>query len=231
MNSVLLGLNWSVAQVEAYGLCFSPTNAPRTLDWSGTLVGRSAIELAPWIRSLDASTATVGALVVNAVVNHPGNALLESAKPLSSNQPPHLAVFEHFKSAVQGARVVVVGRYPGLERVWSPDQYVCLERRPLPGTVPESNAEQVLRGADWVFVTASSIVNKTLPSLLRQARGAQIVLMGPSLPWLSELADFGVSYLAGVAVTDGGELMTIAAQAGGTRIFERAVEYRLLRLA
>jgi hypothetical protein len=37
-------------------------------------------------------------------------------------------------------------------------------------------------------------------------------------------------YLAGVSVQDAGELFSVAAEGGGTRIFDRAVHHCLLRL-
>ena len=230
LRRVVLGLNWSVAEAEACGLCYSPTEPPRTLSWPGTLVGRAAADVAAWIKSAEPAEATVGVCVVNAVLNHPENPCALRATPLSDEGPRHLAVFAHFKPVVKGAKVVVVGRYPGLETIWNPEEYACLERRPVAGTLPESAAEQVLSGADWVFVTASAIANGTLPRLLRFGRGAQIVLMGPSLPWLAEWSDFGVHYLAGVVVNDAEELVRVASEGGGTRIFERAVSYRVLSI-
>lgn len=231
VRRLLLGLNWSVAELEACGLCFSPTEASRTLAWPGTVAGRAAAEVVPWIRSPEPAEATVGVAVVNAALNHPANDCMSRARPLSQSGPPHLRVFAHFKADVQGANVVVVGRYPGLDALWDPRAYVCLERRSLPGTLPESAAEQVLPRADWVFVTASSLANQTLPRLLRLSRGAKVVLMGPSLPWMAEWSDFGVHFLAGVAVRDAEALLRIAAEGGGTRIFDHAVEYRLIQLA
>ncbi len=71
----------------------------------------------------------------------------------------------------------------------------------------------------------SSLANKTLPGLLALATQAQVVLMGPSLPWLSEWAEFGVDYLAGIRVNDAQLLRTIVAEGGGTRIFDQAVNY------
>ena len=92
-------------------------------------------------------------------------------------------------------------------------------------------APETLAGADWAFITASSLANHSLPQLLQWARGARIVLMGPSTPWLAEWADFGVQYLAGVAVQEPKELFGIAAEGGGTRIFEQAVRYKVLDLS
>ena len=84
--------------------------------------------------------------------------------------------------------------------------------------------------ADWVFLTASSLANKTFPRLAELARGATTVLMGPGTPWLAELAAFGIDYLAGVQVTDPGQLRRTVAEGGGTRLFEAGVQYRLASL-
>lgn len=230
VRRILLGLNWSVAEVESLGICWSPSDPPRTLTWPGTLAQRPAEELATWIRSPDACAATVGAAVINALVNGADNACAARARPLIGPVPPHLAVFAHFQERARGTRIVVVGRYPGLDRLWATMSYDCLERRPMPGTFPASEADRLLPRADWVFITASSIANQTLPGLLALCRHAQVVLMGPSLPWLEAWADFGVSYLAGVVVKDPAALYTIAAEGGGTRLFDDAVEYRLLSL-
>ena len=231
LRQLLLGLQWSVAELDGVGLCFSPVDAPRTLPWSGTLLGRSASELCGWIRSFDAAEACVGAVSVNACINGQRNSALARAQPLAARGPGHLRVFAHFAPLLAGAKVVVVGRYPGLEQTFAGVDYRCLERRAAPGTLPDLASEYLLPEADWVFVTASAIANKSLPRLLESSRGARVVLMGPSLPWLAEWADFGVDYLAGVFVRDAAELLHIAAEGGGTRIFDRAVEYRLLAVS
>jgi uncharacterized protein (DUF4213/DUF364 family) len=230
VHRILLGLNWSVCRTEGVGICFSPIEVARTLAWSGTLRGTSGAELAPWIRSFDAVQASVGAAVVNASINRADNSLLLRAGRLETSAPPHLSVFAHFTRRLHEASVTVVGRYPGLEQLWSGIRYRCLERRSAPDVLPDTAAEYVLPESDWVFLTGSAIANKTLPRLLELSRKATLVLMGPSVPWLEEWADFGVDYLAGVAVTDEEALFQTAAEGGGTRVFETGVEYRLAAL-
>lgn len=230
VRRVLLGLNWSMCRTEGVGLCFSPTEVVRTLAWPGTLRGMLGAQLAPWIRSFDAAQATVGTAVVNASINRADNALLLRAQRLETSAPPHLGVFAHFTPLVRDASVTVIGRYPGLEQLWSGVRYRCIERRPAPDVLPDSAAEYVLPESDWVFVTGSAIANKTLPRLLELSRNATLVLMGPSVPWLEDWAELGVDYLAGVAVTDEDALFQTAAEGGGTRVFETGLEYRLAAL-
>ena len=54
--------------------------------------------------------------------------------------------------------------------------------------------------------------------------------MGPTMPWIREWKMFGVDHLAGVEVKDYELLKRIAMEGGGTRIFDEAVEYRVLGL-
>ncbi len=237
VSDILLGLNWSVASIaeagngkEFHGLCFSPQALTRTLPWSGTLQGRPVNELARWIMQWDPCSAVVGALVINAVINKDSE-LLIGANRLDIPGPKHLKVFNYFRPQLIGKKVAVIGHYPQLQGFDECAQWYCIERHPQSEDLPDPAAGFILPEMDWVFITASSIANKTLPALLELAKNAQVVLMGPSLPWVDVWADFGVNYLAGVAIKSSEELWQVASQAGGTRIFDDACEYRIAKLA
>ncbi|XTZ10972.1 MAG: Rossmann-like domain-containing protein, partial [cyanobacterium endosymbiont of Rhopalodia yunnanensis] len=88
-------------------------------------------------------------------------------------------------------------------------------------------SEYLLPESDWVFLTGTSIPNKTFPRLVELSRDAKLVLMGPTVPWLAELAEFGIDYLAGVTVVDPNALRQTVAEGGGVRIFETGVQYQL----
>lgn len=121
--------------------------------------------------------------MLNASLNGSGSCLRD-ALSLRGEVPGHLRVFAHFRPQLEGQKVVVIGHYPGLELLWQGFPYQCLERNPQDGDLPDSAAEFLLPQADWVFVSVSSLANKTLPRLLELSRHARVVLMGPSLPWL-----------------------------------------------
>ena len=54
--------------------------------------------------------------------------------------------------------------------------------------------------------------------------------MGPTTPWLPQLHEFGIDYLAGVEVVDPEALFHTAAQGGGVKIFSRGLRYRIIEL-
>ncbi len=230
VREIIIGLTWTLCNAEGIGLCMSPAIPTRTLPWSGTLVNRSISELAPWIRSWDSYQATVGMAVINAAINA-ASPLAAKAKPISLQGSANLAVFEYFLPLIRGQKVAVIGRYPGLSRYEQEVSMTVIERKPSSQDLPDPASEYILPEADWVFLTATSIPNKTFPRLVELAQNAKLVLMGPTVPWLPDLADLGIDYLAGVAVTNPEALRQTVAEGGGVRIFETGIEYRVLELS
>jgi uncharacterized protein (DUF4213/DUF364 family) len=232
VSEVLIGLTWILCQVKdgGLGLAMSPGLPTRTLPWSGTLVGKQVAELASQILSWNPYETTVAMAAINAVINH-DNPMLQKATAIQSEKAPaNLAVFEWFKPMLQAKRTVVVGRYPGLERYTAELDLTVLERQPEADDLPDPACEYLLPDADWVFLTATSIPNKTFPRLAELAKNAKLVLMGPTVPWLPELFEFGVDYLAGIRVEQPDKLRQAIAEGGGTRIFECGARYCVTNL-
>lgn len=229
VQEIIIGLTWTFCKAEGIGLCMSPGIPTRTLPWSGTLVNKSVADLAPWLESWDSYQATIAMAAINAVINSQ-SPLLAKAQPLYPQGSANLAVFEHFLPQIRGKRVVVIGRYPGLSEYEQEIDLVVLERQPNTQDLPDTACEYVLPEADWVFLTATSIVNKTFPRLVELSQNAKLVLMGPTVTWLPDFADMGINYLAGVGITNPEMLRQTIAQGGGVRIFETGVHYRLLEL-
>jgi len=229
VQEIILGLTWTLCRSSAgMGLAMSPAVETgletRRLPWSGTLAGRKLSELAGWVRSWQPFEATVGMAALNAALNP---TLPENAVVLAAG---NLAVFEYFLPHLTGRKVAVIGRYPGLEVYQQSLDLVVLERQPGQGDLPDPAAEYLLPDMDWVFLTASSLTNKTFPRLAELSRDANLVLMGPTTPWLEELKHFGVDFLAGVAVQDIGQLRATVAEGGGMRLFDAAVRYHVADL-
>lgn len=220
-----IGLTWTTcATDEGLGLAMSPGIPSRVLPWPGTVAGRAVGEVAGWLPSWNPFEATVGLAAANAAINVAANPVMAAAEVLA---PGNLAVFEHFRPRLEGRKVVVIGRYPGLDRVLEGLDVTVIERQPAEGDLPDTAAELIVPQADWVFLTATTLINKTFHRLAALSREAVTVLMGPSTPWLAEWAAFGVDFLAGVKVVDRARAEQIAAEGGGTRLFEGGVRYAI----
>lgn len=223
-----IGLVWTVCKAQQLGLAMSPGIPTRTLPWPGTLAGKTLAELARWITDWEPYKATVAMAAINCSLNRyePPSGITLLPAPGNAN----LAVFEHFLPRLQGMKAVVVGRYPGIERYAEQVNLSIIERQPASSDYPDPACEFLLPDADWVFLTASSIPNKTFPRLAELAGHATTVLMGPTVPWLPELHEFAIDYLVGVEVIDPIKLYQTAAEGGGVRIFDEAVRYRIVDL-
>jgi uncharacterized protein (DUF4213/DUF364 family) len=231
VDNLMIGLVWTLCQSRgngSTGLAMSPGLATRMLPWSGALSGKAVTDLAAWILEWDPYQATVAMAAINSCIN--SRPLPESVALDNSGEHANLAVFDYFLSHLQNKNVVVVGHYPGIERYRNLMQLSVLEKQPTAGDLPDSACEFLLPQADWVFLTASSIPNKTFPRLAELSANAKTVLMGPTVPWLPQLHEFGIDYLAGVEIIDTEALYQTAAQGGGVRIFNQGLRYRIANL-
>ena len=228
-DRILIGLVWTLCQSShTVGLSMSPQFATRTLSWSGELAGKSLKDLATWILEWEPYQASVAMSAINTCLNT--RSMPDSIALDNTEEDSNLAVFEHFLPQLSAKKVAVIGRYPGIERYQNQVELTILEKKPGSDDYPDAACEFLIPQADWVFLTASSIPNKTFPRLAELATHAKTVLMGPTTPWLPQLHEFGIDYLAGVEVTDTETLYRTVAEGGGKRIFSNGLRYRIADL-
>lgn len=231
VDDLLIGLVWTICKTQdqaGIGLAMSPGHATRTLSWSGNLTGKPITDLAAWILDWNPYQAAVAMAAINSCIN--SRPFPESVILQPEADHANLAVFDYFLPQLHHKKVVVIGHYPGIERYQDLMQLSVLEKQPAADDLPDSACEFLLPNADWVFLTASSIPNKTFPRLAELASHAKTVLMGPTVPWLPQLHEFGIDYLAGVEITDSAALYHTAAQGGGVKIFNQGLRYRIAEL-
>lgn len=123
-------------------------------------------------------------------------------------------------------RVAVIGHFGNLEQFRDdPDiDLTVLERRPVGADLPDPAAEYVLPGCDLVFITGSTVVNKTLPRLLELSRGAEVMLVGPTTPLAPEVFAGSVDELAGALVTAPDGLMDVVSAGGSLRLLRHHLQ-------
>jgi uncharacterized protein (DUF4213/DUF364 family) len=94
-----------------------------------------------------------------------------------------------------------------------------LEIEPEGDELPAWAAEEVVPASDLVVITATALINKTLPRLLELARGATAVVLGPTTPMNDVLLRHGAALLGGVRVVDPDALFRCAME--GSKRFDR----------
>lgn len=197
ITDTLMGECWTAVETRNhFGMAMTTPvdTAPRMLSADHT--GLSLKELAQAAKSWNLTEAGFGMAAVNAYYNTP--ARLDS---LGAYEP-----FERYCTNgvdLQGKHIGVVGHLNMPPSVYEQAASLrILERNPRPGDYPDSACDWLLPQCDVVIITASTLVNKTLPRLLELSKNAYTILAGPSCPLCPQLLELGIDRIAGLVVTD-----------------------------
>ena len=197
IRSTLMGECWTAVETAGhFGMAMTTPvdTAPRMLDRD--YCGISLKELATAAKSWNLSEAGFGMAAVNAFYNTP--ARLEQ---LGAYEP-----FDNYCTDgvdLKDKRIGVIGHLNMPASVYGQAKEVLiLERNPRPGDYPDSACDFLLPQCDVVIMTASTLVNKTLPHLLDLCKNAYTILAGPSCPMCPLLLELGIDRIAGLVITD-----------------------------
>lgn len=162
-------------------------------------------KLAECVKSWNFIEASVGMAAINAWYNSPetavsnGIALTNSLYSEDRLNDPFIA----YQNVIRNKKVAVLGHFPYIEQLLQP---VCdlaiIEREPEEGDYPEAAAEYILPNSDFVILSCTSLVYKTLPRMLELARNAYVVIVGPFTPLAPQLFSLGVNDLSGFVIKD-----------------------------
>lgn len=172
----------------------------------GSPVGRPLKDLAVLIKSWNFTDASIGLAAMNAYYNSQGH-VTELAARISEMCPDRVNqtedAFLYYQPLVRGKKVATIGHFAYLDRRFAG---ICdlsiLERDQQKGDYPDSACEYILGEQDFVFITGTTLINKTLPRLLQLCGRAQVILCGPSTVMSPVLYRYGVDDLAGFMVLD-----------------------------
>ncbi len=217
-----IGAFWTAVVVEAdghrrCGLASTLRNddhhhggGPAVRD-AGSLVERSAGELAALARSDSVMEVAIGMAAINA--------LLPPREADWTNINAEEVIAEHGA----GKQVALVGHFPFIPRLrervgtlW------VLEQQPRGRDLPADAASDVIPQADVLAITGTTLLNQTFDDLmgLRQP-GARVVVLGPSTPLSPVMYAHGVDLLAGAVVEDVDAVLRAVSQGANFRQVRR----------
>ena len=187
---VIVGLNWTlVVGRDGAGLSHTPargTEGCRSLPHAGTYAGRPLAELAALWGAQNVFEHAIAVAAVNAHWNR---------YDLTGEGANGLDLIEDY-----GERTVMIGRFPGIAERWP--GIAVVEREPRVGEYPESALPELLTKAKFVAVTASAIVNGSMPGILTMSKAATVLVVGPSTPLAPPLYEHGIDILSGYVASD-----------------------------
>jgi len=222
VRAVQVGLIYSAVQLDsgAVGVAYT---FPESRDCSsgfaqraGPLAGSRASRLLQGLggRELLASPLAVAT----------ATALLAAQTPSLPAQDGD--VLEHVEIR-DGDRVCMVGCFlpvlAGLKE--RPVTVHAVDQAPKPGSLPAGEVEHLLPASQVAIITATSLINGTLPHLLELAGGCrEVALLGPSTPLLPEaFQGTPITCLSGIRVQQPAEVLRCIAEGQGFREFKRYV--------
>lgn len=217
IEDVSVGIFWTFVRTQyGSGLCATAhrwiEDPPGALiAGAGTLVGMKVHELAACYRS---SSLTARALSLAALSASCGPMAcrcekmraqdLVAARCAAADHPLRIALIGHFHFA------------DSLRQSGHTLDIFELDHRCEPGDIPVSRAPALLRRADILLMTASTLITHATEELLSYVRPETYkMIVGPSVPLSPVLWDYGLDAVCGSVITDA-EQVSLAVRQGAT---------------
>lgn len=202
------GLRWCQVKTseDSLGISYAFDERSRPLQFTGpTYSGARLRDVAELSKSWNFAEAGIGMAAINAWFSHADRAASAGFTPTA--EVGWKEVFDPYAQAVAGKVVSVIGHFPFAPAVLAEaGQLNVLERSTQPGDFPDPACEYLLPESDFVFISSSAFVNKTIPRLLELSAKATTVVLGPSTPLSQTLFDHGVDVVTGLVATAPAEL-------------------------
>ena len=222
VGGCLAGLSWFLVRSAGLGVSMRPREMEEPVRGAGSIAGMKVKELARRIYSWNNYEAALGLAAINSALNAPESVAAECGAGL--DQESNVDVFDYLRDDLRGKRVAVIGHFHNLERLAGICELSILERKPLAGDFPDPACEYILREQDVVIMTATTLINKTMPRLLELSRNARVVVAGPSTPLHPLLLDHGIEYLGGLVVHDPSSVWRVVAEGGREALFTNGAQ-------
>ena len=189
------------------GITSSADATWRELMLAKKSIGMPLRELAKCVKSWSFEEASLGLAAINAWYND-----LTRLRDLGLNIPDTIHVedrsadpFISLQREVKGKKVTIIGHFPYIDQLLAP---VCslsvIEKfNPKDGDYPEQAADYLIPDSDYVFISAYTFVEKSLPRFLKICGKAHVTIVGSSSPITPILRRYGVNDIAGFAVKNG----------------------------
>lgn len=217
IKDFIAGLNWFLVDSCSTGMAMTPREGSRYLSFAGSIVGKKVYEVASLVKSWDNYEAALGLAAINSVINSAEK--IEKLSELKICNHVQQNVFEFMKDRIKGKKVAVIGHFPDIEKLASICELSILERIPQKHDFPDPACEYILPQQDFVFITGTTLINKTLPRLLELSKDTYVTLVGPSTPMTKSLYKYGINMLAGTVVTEPKKVWDLIKEGGRSEFF------------
>ncbi|MGD9076043.1 MAG: DUF364 domain-containing protein [Desulfobacteraceae bacterium] len=158
----------------------------------GTLLQKSALELAHLAHSESILEAAIGMATINSLI------------PIDLESCVELNARDLIAEKGQGKRIAMVGHFPFIPKLRELAKALwVIEKNPREDDFTEEQAENLIPQADVVGITGTAFTNHTFENLLKFCPPhAYVVVLGDTTPLSPFLFDYGVDAISGTKVVD-----------------------------
>lgn len=209
IEDVNIGSHWTAVTLSNGNVGIAMTTNVQTVRRDvNDFRGMNLQEAAAYIKSWNFMEATVGMAAINSWYNS-----CERMEELQCRQND--TKFCTFDYNLTGKNVVMVGQMRNCDgHLEEAAGLIVLEREPKEGTYPDTACEFVIPESDFVIITGSAFINKSMPRLLQLAgegsRKRTVIVTGPSVPMAEQLLEFGINRLTGMVVSARSQMVSFA---------------------
>jgi uncharacterized protein (DUF4213/DUF364 family) len=219
VTQCLAGLSWFLVRSAGTGVAMRPRGLDTPVRNAGNIAGMKVRELATWIKSWDFYEAAMGLAAINSALNSREMVAANCGAMLDKTRTSD--VFTCMLDELRGKKVAVIGHFHNLERVANICELSILERIPQDGDLPDPACEYILPEQDVVIMTATTLINKTMPRLLQLSRGRRVVVAGPSTPLHPLMFKHGIDLLGGLVVDNDTKVWQCVGEGGREALFNQ----------
>lgn len=152
----------------------------------------TALELARFSFSSDISKASLGLAAINSLIE------------INELMSVEINAGDLLLREGRGKNVSVIGHFPFTDAVRAAAKNLwVIEKRQRLGDYPEDDAEKYLPQSDIVAISSTTLINHTLPELLKLCPVNSLkMLLGPTTPMSEALFEYGIDVVSGSKVID-----------------------------
>ncbi len=214
VRRIVCGNRWIMVEgPQGTGIANLPRSAKEILPQLSAYTRKSLRALAGLAQSWDPLKVAIGMAAINAHYNRYDFA------GLSGNGAK---TFRGEKS------LVVIGAFPGVKNILPGARVI--EADPRPGEYPTAAMDTMLPGCGAAIVSATTLINRSLPRILTLAQGRPLGLIGPATPLSARLWDYGPSLLGGFIVHSPSALAQTIRAGAGPKEFSEHGHYVHIRM-
>lgn len=197
VEDVRRGLNWTAVVSRRVGLASSMAEGAgcshaKGESREGTFTEMTALEVARYCLDTSTTKASLGLAAINSLIDI---------------NPERYAAVDGLQIAQDMGKdknISIIGHFPNMEALQGVARnFWVIEKRPQPGDYLEDAGDALLPQSDIVVISSTTLINHTLPGILKRCRKDSMkMLLGPSTPFSEVLFDYGIDILAGSVVME-----------------------------